>query len=117
MSEKQIVHSLEHNMIELTGLDVPVLLECLMYSIERVREAPGTPYKVRQENLQRLFDAQEKLRKSTGVDIQVLLECLHYSIQRVRDAQGTPYNVRQENLQRLFDVQEKLRQMEKELPR
>jgi hypothetical protein len=49
--------------MELTGVNIPVLLECLMYSIERVREAPGTPYKVRQENLQRLFDVQEKLRQ------------------------------------------------------
>jgi outer membrane biogenesis lipoprotein LolB len=102
--------------MELTGVNIPVLLECLMYSIERVREAPGTPYKVRQENLQRLFDAQEKLRKSTGLDIPVLLECLEHSIQRVREAPGTPYKVRQENLQRLFDVQEKLRQMKNDRP-
>jgi hypothetical protein len=117
MASNKTAHGSEVSAMELTGVDVPVLLECLNYSIQCVRDAQGTPYKVRQENLQRLFDAQEKLRKSTGVDIQVLLECLHYSIQRVRDAQGTPYNVRQENLQRLFDVQEKLRQMEKELPR
>lgn len=103
--------------MELTGVDVPVLLECLEYSIQRVRDAQGTPYKVRQENLQRLLDAQEKLRKSGGVDAPVLLECLQYSIQRVRDAQGTPSEIRQENLQRLFDLQQKLRQMQKEPPR
>jgi|GEM_PF-4901437 len=102
--------------MDLTGVDVPTLLECLKYSIQSVRDAQGTPYKVRQENLQRLFDAQEGLRKSTGVDIPALLECLEYSIQRVSEARGTPNNVRQENLQRLFDVRERLRQMKKDGP-
>jgi hypothetical protein len=50
-------------MTELTGLDIEVLLECLKYSIQRVSEAQGTPYAVRQENLGRLYAVQEKLRK------------------------------------------------------
>jgi len=48
---------------ELTGMDIQVLLECLEYSIQRVSEAQGTPYPVRQENLERLHAVQEKLRR------------------------------------------------------
>ncbi len=49
--------------VELTGAEISVLLECLKYSIQRVSDAQGTPYAVRQENLQRLRDVQEKLRR------------------------------------------------------
>jgi hypothetical protein len=49
--------------MELTGAEIQVLLECLKYSIQRVSEAQGTPYAVRQENLQRLSSVQEKLRR------------------------------------------------------
>jgi hypothetical protein len=49
--------------MELTGAEIGVLLDCLKYSIQRVSDAPGTPYAVRQENLQRLRDVQEKLRR------------------------------------------------------
>jgi hypothetical protein len=49
--------------MELTHAEIEVLLECLMYSIQRVGEAPGTPYTVRQENLERLRAVQEKLRQ------------------------------------------------------
>jgi len=49
--------------MELTGADIQVLLESLRYSIQRVRDAPGTPYAVRRENLERLEAVQEKLRK------------------------------------------------------
>jgi hypothetical protein len=49
--------------MELTGEEIAVLLESLKYSIQRVSEAQGTPYSVRQENLQRLYGAQEKLRQ------------------------------------------------------
>jgi hypothetical protein len=34
--------------MELSGMDIQVLLECLAYSIQRVSEAQGTPYAVRQ---------------------------------------------------------------------
>jgi len=50
--------------MELTPDDITVLLECLKYSIQRVSEAQDTPYKVRQENLQRLRAVQEKLRQA-----------------------------------------------------
>jgi hypothetical protein len=49
--------------MELTDDDIAVLLESLKYSIQRVSEAQGTPYPVRQQNLKRLTDVQEKLRK------------------------------------------------------
>jgi len=49
--------------VELTSAEIQVLLECLEYSIQRVGEAQGTPYAVRQENLQRLYSVQEKLRQ------------------------------------------------------
>jgi hypothetical protein len=48
--------------MELNATDIQVLLESLKYSIQRVSDTPGTPYSVRQENLARLRDAQQKLR-------------------------------------------------------
>jgi len=53
----------EGHKVELTSAEIQVLLECLEYSIQRVGEAQGTPYAVRQENLQRLYSVQEKLRQ------------------------------------------------------
>jgi hypothetical protein len=47
---------------ELTSSDIQVLLECLKYSIQRVSDEQGTPYSARQENLQRLYSVQDKLR-------------------------------------------------------
>jgi hypothetical protein len=49
--------------VELTAGEIQVLLESLEYSIQRIRDAQGTPYPVRQENLQRLSSVQEKLRQ------------------------------------------------------
>jgi hypothetical protein len=49
--------------VDLTGGEIQVLLESLKYSIQRVSDAQGTPYAVRQENLQRLYSVQEKLRQ------------------------------------------------------
>jgi hypothetical protein len=49
--------------MELTTAEIQVLLESLKYSIQRVSDAPGTPYVVRRENLDRLEAVQEKLRK------------------------------------------------------
>ena len=49
--------------MELTRGEVEVLLECLEYGIQRVGDAQGTPYAVRQENLQRLRAVQAKLRQ------------------------------------------------------
>jgi hypothetical protein len=49
--------------MELTGAEIQVLLESLKYSIQRVSDAQGTPYSVRQENLERLRAVQEKLRQ------------------------------------------------------
>jgi hypothetical protein len=48
--------------IDLTPSDLEVLLESLEYSERNVRDALGTPYAVRRENLQRLADVAEKLR-------------------------------------------------------
>lgn len=63
MAIKLIVRGMEQSTMELTNADIQVLLECLTYSIQRVGEAPGTPYTVRQENLERLRAVQEKLRQ------------------------------------------------------
>ena len=52
-------------MTELTRAEIEVLLESLKYSIQRLSEAQGTPYAVRQENLQRLNSVQSKLRQMT----------------------------------------------------
>jgi hypothetical protein len=48
--------------IDLTPSDLAVLLESLKYSERNVRDAQGTPYGVRQENLQRLANVAQKLR-------------------------------------------------------
>lgn len=49
--------------MELDRGEIEVLLESLKYSLQRVRDAPNTPYTVRQENLQRLEAVQTKLRQ------------------------------------------------------
>jgi hypothetical protein len=49
--------------MQLTRDEIEVLLESLKSSIQRISDAPGTPYSVRQENLQRLASVQEKLRR------------------------------------------------------
>jgi hypothetical protein len=49
--------------MELNVEEIELLLDCLKSSIRQVSEAHGTPYAVRQENLQRLYAIQEKLRK------------------------------------------------------
>lgn len=49
--------------MELNGDDIAVLLESVKYSIQRVSDAQGTPNTVRQENLKKLRDVQEKLRQ------------------------------------------------------
>jgi hypothetical protein len=51
------------NTAELTQDDIATLLECLKYSLQRIGEAQGTPGAVRQENLQRLYNVQQKLRQ------------------------------------------------------
>lgn len=48
--------------VDLTPDDIRTLLESLEYSKQRVRDAPGTPYEVRQETLGRLDAAAAKLR-------------------------------------------------------
>lgn len=53
----------EDGTVQLTAGEIQVLLECLTYSIQRVSDAQGTPYSVRQENLQRLRAVQEKLKR------------------------------------------------------
>lgn len=49
--------------MQLNRADIETLLESLKYSLQRVSDAPGTPYDVRQQNLNRLIAVQEKLRK------------------------------------------------------
>ena len=48
--------------IDLTPLDIETLLESLKYSERNVRDAAGTPFAVRQEDLQRLASVTDKLR-------------------------------------------------------
>jgi hypothetical protein len=50
-------------MTALNRADIETLLESLKYSVQRVGDAPGTPYDVRQQNLHQLTAVQEKLRK------------------------------------------------------
>lgn len=49
-------------LIELTAGDISVLLESLKYSKQRVSDAPGTPYDVRQDKLSQFDDVAQKLR-------------------------------------------------------
>lgn len=51
-------------MIDLSSAEVETLLESLEYSKLRVREAQGTPYPVRQENLARLDAVATTLREA-----------------------------------------------------
>lgn len=48
--------------IELTVDELETLLNSIEYSREKVRDVPGTPYNVRQQNLARLDAAAAKLR-------------------------------------------------------
>jgi hypothetical protein len=48
--------------VELTREEIDTLIESLEYSKQRVRDAQGTPYEVRQQNLGRLDAAAAKLR-------------------------------------------------------
>lgn len=48
---------------EITLGDIQVCLESLEYSKMHIREAQGTPYEVRQENLQRVETVMDNLRK------------------------------------------------------
>jgi hypothetical protein len=50
--------------IELTSDEIDTLLTSLGFSQERVRDAQGTPYEVRQENLARLDSIAGKLREA-----------------------------------------------------
>ncbi len=49
-------------LVELSGGDIQTLLQSIEFSRERIRDADGTPYAVRQENLARLDSVAEKLR-------------------------------------------------------
>ena len=46
---------------DFTADELRTLLESLEYSIMNVRDAQGTPYEVRQENLSRLRDLKAKI--------------------------------------------------------
>lgn len=50
--------------IEIDADDLPILLESLEYSKQRVRDAQGTPYDVRRQNLERLDSVATKLRQA-----------------------------------------------------
>lgn len=50
--------------IEITYDEIETLLTSLDYSKERVRDAQGTPYPIRQENLSRLDSMAAKLREA-----------------------------------------------------
>ncbi len=49
--------------VELTPEPAEVLIESLRYSKQRLAEAHGTPYSVRQENLGRLEAVEHALRE------------------------------------------------------
>jgi hypothetical protein len=49
--------------MDLTRVEIELLLESLNYSIRSVSEAQGTPDRVRGDNLDRLRAVQEKLRR------------------------------------------------------
>lgn len=48
--------------IDLSEQDVETLMESLDYATQRVADAEGTPYKVRQENLSRIDALRSKIR-------------------------------------------------------
>lgn len=50
--------------VALTEEEIQTLLTSLEYSKQRVRDAPDTPYNVRQEQLSRLDAVSAKLRGS-----------------------------------------------------
>lgn len=50
--------------IEIEPQDLAVILESLRYSKQRVQDAPGTPYDIRKQNLDRLDAVAEKLRNA-----------------------------------------------------
>jgi hypothetical protein len=50
--------------VELTGDEIQTLLASLEYSKQRVRDAPDTPSKVRQEQLSQLDVVSARLRRS-----------------------------------------------------
>jgi hypothetical protein len=49
--------------IDLDEQELSTMLESLKYSKQRVRDAQGTPYEVRRQNLERLDAVEEKLRR------------------------------------------------------
>jgi hypothetical protein len=50
--------------IEFTAIEIETLIESMEYSKRNVRDAQGTPYAVRQENLALLDFVQAKLREA-----------------------------------------------------
>lgn len=50
-------------MADFTQQDINVMLESIKYSKQRVADAPGTPYAVRQEKLAQLEVCEKKLRQ------------------------------------------------------
>jgi hypothetical protein len=51
--------------IDLNGDEIQTLLESLRYSKQRIADAEGTPYEVRQENIRRIDQVAMKLRGQT----------------------------------------------------
>ncbi len=52
--------------IELTSNETDTLLTSLDFSKERIRDAQGTPYDIRQQNLACIDSVATKLREATG---------------------------------------------------
>jgi hypothetical protein len=50
--------------VELNGAEIATLLESVNYSLDRIRNAPDTPYSVRRDNLARLEAVAAKLRQA-----------------------------------------------------
>ena len=52
--------------IELSKEDVETILESLKYSKQRIRDAKGTPYDVRNQNLEKIDDVVVKINYISG---------------------------------------------------
>jgi hypothetical protein len=64
LSENPITHLADQNImiIDIPPEHIATILESLEYSKQRIREAQGTPYEVRRENLARVEAAATLLR-------------------------------------------------------
>jgi hypothetical protein len=53
---------------KLTESDIAIILESFKYSKKNIRESQDSPYKIKQENLQRIENVEKKLRTMRNED-------------------------------------------------